>query len=451
MNRRRTLAAALICVVAAPAAAYGQEDVPATLTLADAIRVARQYGPDYRKAVNDLDVASAAVRQSWGAFLPNLNTSLSFNGNSRTTVTGDDDFGRPVKLPDPITFEGSSASQGVTLGFTLFDGGRMFRDLSAAKAGEREAEALTAATIASLDAAVTRAFYQALRTDLLAEVERRNLAAARDRLARTEQSFRIAGASQVDLLEAQRSVINAEQQLLAAETDAHKARLSLRQTIGLEADVTFELAGDTPEVFDPSTLDAAALVAQAQSSSPAVRRSAAAHAAARSRAGAARGSRWPSITGSFGYSRSVSQSGFGAFGEVNPLNHGYGFSISVSLPVFTRFQTSYQIASADAQAEDAAEDLRNARLIAERDVRSGLADLEQAYRRLRANEEIADLSTLQVELAEEQFRMGSLTFVQFQQMIDNNSNAQRQVVEARFVFLTARVALEELLGTRIGN
>jgi outer membrane protein len=246
-------------------------------------------------------------------------------------------------------------------------------------------------------------------------------------------------------------VISAEQSLAGAETEARKARFSLRQAIGLEGDVAFDLAGDPPAVFDPTTLDADGLVARAHASSPAMLQSDAAHAEMRSRAGAARGARWPSISGSFSYSRNTSQSGYGSFGEINPLNHGYGFGLSVSLPLFTRFQTTAQIAQAEAAADDAAEDLRRTRLEIERDVRSGLADLEQAYRRLRANEEIASLSSQQVELAEEQFRAGSLGFVQFQQMIDANSNAQRQVVEARFTFLTARVTLEERLGARIGN
>jgi len=454
MMRRTAFAAVLACTFAALDPVSAQEvgqQAPALLTLQDAIRVARQYGPDYRKVSNDLDVASAQVRQSWGAFMPSLSASLGFNGNSSTRVTGDNDYGQPVRLADPITYQGSSANQSVSLGFTLFDGGRMFRQLSAARAGERQAEATVNATVASLDATVTRTFYDAVRRDMLAEVERNNLEAARSRLQNTEDRFRLAVASQVDLLEARRSVINAEQSLLTAETEARKARLALRQVIGLESDVEFDLADEQPAVFDPSALAADALVERARSVSPTVRQNEAALAAARSQAGAARGSRWPSITGNFGYSRSTSQTGYGAIGEFNPLNHGYGFGLSISLPLFTRFQTSSQIANAEATAEDRAQDLRSARLSIERDVRTGLADLEQAYRRLRANEEIATISAQQVSLAEEQLRAGSLTFLQFQQVINNDATAQRQVVEARFTFLNVRVGLEEKLGAPIGN
>jgi hypothetical protein len=34
-------------------------------------------------------------------------------------------------------------------------------------------------------------------------------------------------------------------------------------------------------------------------------------------------------------------------------------------------------------------------------------------------------------------------------VIDQNTNAERQAVEARFTFINARVSLEEKLGTRL--
>src|SRR5690606_1701516 len=48
------------------------QNVPAELTLEDAVRLAREHSPAYRKALNDARVAAAQVRQSWGAFLPTL-------------------------------------------------------------------------------------------------------------------------------------------------------------------------------------------------------------------------------------------------------------------------------------------------------------------------------------------------------------------------------------------
>jgi outer membrane protein TolC len=328
----------------------------------------------------------------------------------------------------------------------------MFRRLSAARADQQAVESAVSLAESNLDAQIAREFYDARRTALLVEVELRNLQNARRRLEDSEERFRIAAISQVDLLDAQRSLIGVEQALALAEANAEKARFALRQTLGLDASIPFEVAEEMPEVFDPSTLDAAALVTRALQQSPSVRQRLAAVEAARQNAAAARGARWPTISGGLGYDRSTSEDGYGAFGELNPNGrYGYSFSISVSFPLFTRFQTSQQIAQADAGREDAEQDLRRTRLDIERTIRSGLVDLGRWFRNFEAQQQIAALTQQQVELAEEQFRLGAMNFLQFQQVVDNNATAQRNAVDARFQFVAARLGLEQALGGPLGR
>jgi outer membrane protein len=397
---------------------------------------------------NDLEVAEAQTRQSWGAFLPTASANLGFNGSSSTRVTGENDFGEPVRLPDPITFESSSASQGVGLSMTLFDGGRNIRNLAVSRANERSTEATIRAAASSLTRLVTAQFFDALRAQRLIEVEERNVASARERLERTQAQFRLAATNQVDVLGAQRSVVTAEQQLENARASAEKNRLQLAATLGMDGTQPFELSTELPDVFDPAALDEEALVARAMASNPNVLQRQAALVTARNQASAARGSRWPRISASFSYGRSTGQRGYGAFGEFNPLNHSYGFGISASLPVFTGFQTSTQIAVADAARADAEEDLRKQRLDTERQVRSALVDLRTAHRNLQLAQENARISAEQLALAEELYRAGSdrYDFLQLQQLINENQAAQRSAVEAQFTFIIMKAQLEEILG-----
>lgn len=443
-------AVAATLILAVGVAAQQTPNVPATLTIEDAVRIAHENNPDYRKVLNDMDVASANIRRSWGAFMPSLTTSLGFNGGSRTTKTGEGDFGQPVERPEAITTRSSSASQGISTGVTLFDGGKMFRDLEAAHAEEHATEANILLVESNVITAVSRSFYESAHQQTLLEVERTNLEAARDRLDRTEQLFRIAGVSHVDLLGARGDVINAERSVSNSESETEKAKIALRQTLGIGSSIPFEVSRDLPAVFDPSTLDAERLLADALQSSPSVRQSEASLVAARQRARASKGSRWPTISATLGYNRNVSEIGYGAFGDFNPDgSSGFSFGISGNLPLFSRFQTSATIAQAEASAEDAGEDLRRTRLQVEREVRSALVDLDKAYRNLQFAQQSADISRERLELAEEQFRVGALTFLNLQSVIDQNTNAERQAVEARFTFINARVSLEEKLGTRL--
>src|SRR5690606_5390031 len=295
----------------------GAQAPPATLTLEDALRLAREHSPQYRQVMNDVRVVAAEVRESYGAFLPSLSASLGYNGMSTRTSTGQGNFGEVVE-DEERTVETSSGSHGIAARMTLFDGGAMFRRVSAARAREDAAEATIAASLTQLDATVQRAWHDAQRAERLIELEERLLASARERLERSEALFRIAAGTQVDVLGAQVDVASQEQTLAAARDAARKDRLVLLETIGLppqNADA-FVIPADAPTTFDPASLDVNALVAQALQASPAVlQRRAMADAASRE-ADVARAGRWPSIDANVNYNRSLREPGaFDAFGQ----------------------------------------------------------------------------------------------------------------------------------------
>jgi outer membrane protein len=449
MTHARTTSLATLALLLIAAAGEAQQ-VSGRLSLDDALRLAHDHNPAFQRARNDLDVAGNGIRAAWAAaFLPSLNTSMSFSGTRNTAVTGLDPFGQLVRMPDPVTSRGSTASQNVSTQFTLFDGFGSFRQIGAQRALYEATEAQVAAQQLQLVAQVSREYFQAVRTQRFIALEETLLASASDRLAREEELMRVAARNRVDVLGARADVAQAEQNLHRARGESDKARLSLAVTIGLEP--TAELTVDTvlPRVFDPGDVEPAVLVARALASHPAVHQREAALQAARHRAGAARGRRLPSVTANAGYGRSVNERGYGAFGELNPLNYGFNFGMTVSMPLFSRFQTANAVAEASAAVHDAEHDVRAARLTVERDVRAGLIDLENAYRSLQLAEQRAALSRERQDLTQEQYRLGGVTFNDLQNVIDRTADAERQALDARFNFINARLNLEEKLGARL--
>jgi len=454
MNTRPFLVTALAVAALCPIPAGAQQavQIPATLTLEDALRIARRNSPEFLKLQNDTDVPSIGVRQRWSQFLPSLTSSMSFGGNSSTTSTGNDDFGGVITNPQPITVRSSNASQSVGMNMTLFDGGAMFRNLSAARADVDAAEASVIALQANQSAIVENAFFAARQADMLVEVERRNLERAQANYERSQELFRMAAVKQHELLEAQRSVLSSERSVRSRETEARKARLELAQRMGVEPGTEFAVAEQTPEVFDPASIAVEALVTNGLDQSPAVRQRRAALEASRKRVSAARGGWLPTITAGFGYGRSTGEQGFGAIGDLSPdRSHGYNFNLNFSLPLFNRFQTSANVTQASVQREDAEQDLRAARLDVESRIRSGLLDLSKAYEDFQLAGQIATVTQQQATLAEEQFRLGALGFLDYQRLIDQNVQAQRDAVLARFAFNQNRVALEQTLGSPINR
>jgi outer membrane protein len=433
-------------------AALDAQQVAGTLTLDEALRIARDQNPAFQRARNDIEPASLAVRQAFAsAFLPSINASMGFSGSQSTAMTGLDPFGQVVRLDEPRRSSGSGASQGISAGLTLFDGLASIRGLQAQRAAYSGVEAAIAQQEVQLTSQVSREYYQAVRTLRLIELEEQLLESARERLASTEALMRLAARNRVDVLGARADVAQNEQAVERARGEADKARLALAATLGLEPATSITIDNVLPAVFDPSDLDPATLVALAMRRSPVIQQRQASVEAAQYQLSAARGRRLPTISGSMGYSRSVNQPGsrFGAWGEFNPLNHGHSFSVSASLPVFSRFQTTAAIVSASTNAQDAQHDLRGARLNLERDVRSALIDLENAYRSLQLAEQNAELSRERLELTQEQYRLGGVNFTELQNVIDRMAQAERQLLDARFQFITARLTLEERLGVKL--
>ncbi|CAN5722823.1 hypothetical protein BH23GEM10_BH23GEM10_06690 [soil metagenome] len=64
-------------------------------------------------------------------------------------------------------------------------------------------------------------------------------------------------------------------------------------------------------------------------------------------------------------------------------------------------------------------------------------------------DERAAISRERLELALQQYQSGSATFTELQNVIDRTSQAERQALDARFEFYTARINLEETLGSRL--
>jgi outer membrane protein len=444
----RTWAAALLFTAAL--AAPGAAQQPAvSLTLEEALRIARASNPEFQRTGNDLEVAGNAIRSAWGAFMPNLSSNLGFSGGRSTRVTGEDPFGHPVRLDDPVSFTSSSASQGISTSVTLFDGGSNLRTLQSRRAGYAGVEAQIESQAVQLEARVAREYYQAVRAVSNIALEQMLLASAQDRLRRTEDLLRLAARNREDVLGARADVAQAEQNVQRARGDADKARLTLAATLGMDPRTSITVDTVMPRVFDPADLDVESLVAGAVTSSPLVRQREAALRSARHSASAARGRRLPTLSANAGYNRSMSLSSYQAIGELNPQNYGFNFGFGVSLPLFSRFQTAEAIAQAEASADDAEHDLRGARLAVDRDVRTAIIDLENAYRTLQLAELQVELNRERQELTQERYRRGGSDFTTLQNVIDRTAQAERQALEALFGFINARIGLEEKLGHRL--
>jgi outer membrane protein len=415
------------------------QQVPVRLTLDDALELAREWNPAYRRAVVEADATGPDVRAAAGAFLPNLNANLGFSGSRSITSIGEDDFGGSIRVDESRTIESSSSSQGFSSSITLFDGLQNLYNLKSSKAGAEAAHYGVDFQAVTLDDQVV----YALRS---IEIEQEILQIRNEDLLTTERLFRVAARDQADVLGSQATVASQEQQLASARGESRKALLMLAEAIGIDESVEFDIEGAFPEPFDPALLDSETLVDFVLRENPQLLRATASAARADYAASSARGARWPTLSLSGNFNRNGSEQGYGGLWNFNPQNQFWSANIGLSWPIFNRFGTANSIAQAAANQEAQHEQLRETRLAIEREIRSALIDVENYHEQLLLAERSAELGLQRVAMTREQYQLGMTTFFELQQVVGQSVNDARAALNARLRYTNAVVELERLVG-----
>ncbi len=421
-----------------------------TLTLDDAIGIARGANPQYLQAENQLDLNGAHTRSVWlGSILPRLTVNLLNTGyGGRLTRIGTDPFGNPVPNPSAEWFYDSRTSQGISLDWTI-QGRSLFTQRSQLdQAREGRTLALDAAA-ATLEADVRRQYHAALEQRVLLDVEEALAEARATDLASAERLFELARATQVDVLNAQLQV---EQQNLAIQQQRRayeQALLQLRTTIGDPELPPLRLADPDIGVFDPASLDEARLLERARRESPALLDARSGVEGARLGREEAASYKWPSISASYNLSRFVQTRETDALFDVgyDPDQVQSSFQLQLSVPFLNNyFQNRYSEAQAEVQLANQRETLRQQELEVERSVREALINLRNLYESYRLALRAQDIAERATQLAREEYRLGARTFQELQQTVEQEGTARRQVIQARFAFLDAVVTLESAIG-----
>lgn len=437
-----------VCAVGLLWPAAGQAQTPdSILTLEAALERAHRYNPAYLRALRDEELSHPGRRRALGAFLPSLNLSTSTGAGFSRRAVAEDIFGNPTPNPEVRTAYSSSAGQGVQFNLTLFQGGARFAELRAAGSQAELRTAQGAQARVTLRAAVTRSFLEAQEAQALVEVEEELLITRRRDLEAAERIFALAQGGRADVLGARFEVRQQERAVEDARGALQQALLSLRTAMGDPGAPPTGVAAASLPLFDPSGIVPAELLDEALDGSPRVRQEEANLAVARANLSATRSGRWPTLSLSGSTSRSAFRVDQDALFDLSPSDQtGGSLSLTLSIPVFQRFETSFQIAQAEVGARNADETLRETRLELEQEVRIALLELETAYRTVRLEEESLDLAEERVRIAREEYRLAGRTFDELQEPIRAEAAARRQLLQARYAFARAHLALEEALG-----
>jgi len=489
MNRLLLSAWLAVC----PALSFSQQAVPANLSLADAIALAREHNPAYRQALHDRSPVAWGVRTAYSSLLlPTLTASggIGYSGPGQQRFLTSN-FSQSVST---LASNYAFVLDWTLSGQTLTAPGLKHAQLAAADADIAGAET-------NLITAVTQQYLTVLQARDNAAVARKQLERNVEFLKLAQARYDVGRASLIDVRQAQVARGQAEVALLQAETAVQVEKLRLFQQMGVSApvDVATVQLTDSFAVQTPAW-QLGDLLKMAEEQNPALK-------ALRQRERAAGwGVKAASATWGPSLSLSASWAGFtqrytsldpviagvraGASADsttceyensawlnagqtpincaalTGPLlqqqeqalrdqNHAYPFSftpqpfqarLAISIPLWGNFQQPLQVSQAKAEQQDLAESVRARGLQLQTDVNQAYLVLATAYRTVAIQDTNRVAGREQLQLATERYRVGSGTFFELLDAEVAALRAESDYIGAVYDYHKAVAALEAAVG-----
>lgn len=419
--------------LAVPLALQAQGDAR-PITLDEAVRLARRNAPAAVQAKNSLRTNAATVRSRYAAFVPTLSFGSGVSRQDGTRFVPD--FNQVISTDQPWR-----GSHRFNSNLELFDGGRRWFELQAARANVDAAEA----TEVSQSFAVARDVKQQYFAVLAA---REQQGAAKTQLEQAEQQLRAAtarvaagAATRSDSLRSIIQVGNAKLAVLSADNALATANASLSRLVGSTAIVT-AVADDTTGVATLALTDTE--LYDLVERGPAVVQARAQLAAAKQQSRAAKTPYLPTLSASVGWSFAASDSGFRFTGDQR--NRNVSTSFSVNFPLFNGLSREQQVVSASVAESNADAQLRDARLNARQQLVAQLG----TFRTAEARVQIQTASVLSAEedlrVQQERYNLGAGTLLDLITSQTTLITARQALIQARLDARTAKAQLEALVG-----
>ena len=425
---------ASICFIPAALAAQTVDTTATPITLTEAIRLAQQNSVTTVQARGNLRTSSAAVKQSYAAFLP------SFSVSARTQRQSGDRFDTQGNLV-PFTGNPTNYSTSLTSSLELFDGGRRFFDIKAAKADVNAADAGEIAARYNVALQVKQQYYNILAARESQSAAQAQIQQADQQLRASSLRLRAGAATVSDSLRSAVSLGNARLALLTAENNLRVANETLTRLVASSETVT-ATATDTidQQVVIPSMTELEQLVNKAPAIQQADAQLAAAHASVRS----AKTAFLPSVSMNFNRGGSGLDPQFG----IGDKRYAYNQSLSFSLnfPLFNNLNREVTVARAAVAEDVASVQARDARLLAKQTLVQSVAQMKTAQEQVSIQVQTVAAATEDLRVQQRRYELGATTLLDLLTSQTQLDNARTALIRARYDYRVAKAQLEALIG-----
>lgn len=402
------------------------------ITLPEAIALANRVQPGVVQARATIINAEAQKKVTLGAWLPTLNANSSagyFYSENATLVNG--------QLVG-ANRETETVNLGVSTSWEVFTGFRRGNDSKAAKAGLTAAEANFANASYQQRYNTTIQFFTALAGREIVSVREQSVKRAEEQLKAAVVRLHAGTATRSDSLRSVVTLGNTRVALSQAQASLIGAEAALARLVGYDGRVR---AADDSAFYNPEVaVDTTMLLQEALSRSPSVQNTAATLVQAQYQLKASKSTYWPqlAVNGSWNYNGN-SETNFG-------LQNQRQVNLGLNWAIFNRFVRERNVdlqesnvLVAQANADDAVHQVQSLML-------GQFAQVEATQLQMEISQQSLEASREDLRVVAERYRLGVATIVDLLVSQESLTQAELEVVNARFAYLQALAQIEAIVG-----
>jgi outer membrane protein len=427
-------------LLAALSAARAQEHA---YTLDECIDYAISHNINVQERALAISQQEIALNTSKNAWLPDLNLDMSqmFGFNNPGAASGNGS----VSLAE----DGSATTGTVRASMPLFDGFRIKNQIQADRFSLMSATANLEAAKKDISIQVAAYYLQCLYYKGMADVSRKQVETSREMVRRAailvEEGKRPRSEqadAEAQLALDEHTLTNDEgQYTLSLLTLAHALNMpdiegfrivEDEQALGLSSDATLQM----PQTIYDSTVDSWPTIMSAQAG---IRQS-------ESLLKVRKADYYPqlNLTGSMGtaYYNLFHQGGLGSFGHQLHSNWGEVIGLSLSFPIFNRFQTRNSVKHASNEILHQRLALEDAKLKLREDIQNAYYNATVAQKKCQSSVKACEASRISVEYEEIRYEEGRASIFDLLQARQKFHKAQQDAVQAKYESLIRQKILE---------
>ncbi len=412
------------------------------LDLEKAIAIALKQNNNVQIARNNTEIARQQNTLGNAGYLPTIsatgNTNFGIN-NSTFQIVGQPET--KINGAQSLTY-----SSGLSLNYTIFGGLGAFYSRKNLNLSEQNASIQERLNIEGIILRTIQSYCQVLQMQNNYDLSVSSMEISKQRIERAQTRFKLAGATKLELLNAEVDYNTDSTNLIRSETALANAKLQLVQLLNMNQ-VELKNVEILPLKKSEEIMNEASLKEMALKNNSSVLNAYYNSDISEAQMKLTRAPMLPrlSLQSSYNFNRTEND------GSFIPINQSVGFSgsIQLSIPIFDGHKKSIQYQNAEVRVRNAELNWKESVSTMERDISLAFSNHDQAKRIASLDEKTVETATLNFNRTKELFDNGQVSGLQFREAQLNLVRVQAQAANNQINVKLTEVELMRLSGQLI--